>query len=309
MYKYIGKRLIGIIPVLIGITFLVFMIMSFSPGDPAQLILGDSATPELVAELREEMGLNDNVLVQYGRFLLNLIQGDMGTSYKNGKPVFEEIASRFPNTVKIAVVAILFGGLISIPLGVISAIKQNTAIDGTIMMITLFAVSMPAFWLAMLLIIQFSIKLGWLPTGGARDGLKSLILPSLSLGLAAMAAIARTMRSSMLEVIRQDYIRTAKAKGVSKGVVIRKHAMRNAMIPTVTVMGLYIGILMGGAVLTETVFAWPGLGRLMVESIVAKDTPVTLGCIVVFALSFSIVNLVVDVLYAYIDPRIKAQYV
>jgi peptide/nickel transport system permease protein len=309
MHKYIIKRLFGIIPVMIGVTFLVFLIMSFSPGDPAQIMLGDAATPELVAELREEMGLNDNILVQYGRFVTNLLKGDFGTSYRNGKPVLDEIALRFPYTLKIAIIAIAIGGVIAIPLGVISAIRQNTVVDGSIMVFSLFAISMPQFWFAMLLIMLFSIKLGWLPTGGARDGLRSLILPSITLGLASMAAIARITRSSMLEVIRQDYIRTAKAKGVPSSVVTFKHGLRNALIPTVTVMGLYIGLLLGGAVLTETVFAWPGIGRLMVESILAKDTPTVLGCITVFAFSFSIVNLLVDILYAYIDPRIKAQYV
>lgn len=308
MYKYIIKRLISIIPVLIGITFLVFMIMSFSPGDPAQIMLGDNSTPEAIEELREELGLNDNVIIQYGRFLLGIVQGDFGTSYSNGKPVLDEVLLRFPNTAKIAIIAILFGAIIAIPLGVISAIKHNSVIDGVIMIFSLLAVSMPAFWFGMLLILLFSIQLGWLPTGGARDGAISLILPSITLGFASMAAIARTMRSSMLEVVRQDYIRTARAKGLSYSKVIRKHAMRNAMIPTVTIMGLQIGILMGGAVLTETVFSWPGLGRLMVESITAKDTPTLMGGITIFALCFSLVNLVVDILYAYIDPRIKAQY-
>lgn len=308
MYKYIIKRLISIIPVIIGITFLVFLIMSFSPGDPVQMMLGDNSTPEAVEEMREELGLNDNIIVQYGRFLLGLVQGDLGTSYSNGQPVLDEIVVRFPNTAKIAVIAICIGAMIAIPLGIISAIKHNSITDGVIMIFSLLAVSMPAFWLGMLLILLFSIQLGWLPTGGARDGVLSLILPSFALGLASMASIARVTRSSMLEVVRQDYIRTARAKGLSYSKVIRKHAMRNAMIPTVTVMGLQIGSLMGGAVLTETVFSWPGLGRLMVEAIGAKDTPTIMGSITIFALCFSLVNLGVDILYAYIDPRIKAQY-
>lgn len=308
MSRYIIKRLFSLVPVIIGVTFIVFIILSLSPGDPAQIMLGTEASPEALVELREELGLNDNVIVQYLRYMGNVIRGDLGMSYKTQAPVAIEVFSRFPNTIKLAILSIAFAALIAIPLGIVSAIKQNSIIDNVSMVVSLFGLSMPMFWLGLMLILLFSIKLGWLPSGGNRDGLFSLILPCITLGFVAMANIARTTRSSMLEVIRQDYIRTAKAKGVSKHDVIYKHALRNSLIPTVTIIGLQIGILMGGAVLAETVFAWPGIGRLMVESIKAKDTPTVLGCIIVFTVSLSIVNLIVDVLYAFIDPRIKAQY-
>ncbi len=307
MHKYIIKRLLSLIPILIGITFIVFVIMSLTPGDPAQIILGNGATAESIESLKEEMGLNDNVIVQYVRYMSNLVRGDMGRSYYNDKSVAKEIAHRFPNTLIISVLAILFGAIISIPIGVVSATKQYSLLDGLGMILALLGISMPSFWLGLLLIILFSVNLGWLPSGGLETW-RGYILPTLTIGASSFALITRTTRSSMLEVIRQDYIKTAYAKGVKKKRVIINHALGNALIPTVTIIGLAIGYLMGGAVLTETIFSFPGIGRLMVDSINAKDTPLVLGCIVVFAISFSIVNLLVDILYAYIDPRIKAQY-
>lgn len=307
MYKYIIKRLLQLIPVIIGVTFIVYFIISFTEGDPATIILGNGATPESVKELREEMGLDKPVIVQYANYLKDLVTGDMGISYTTKNPVIQEIAARFPNTLKLTICSIIVSIVISIPVGIISATKQYSIFDSVGMVCALIGISMPSFWLGLLLIILFSVNLGWLPSGGA-DSLKSLILPAITLGVASTATITRTTRSSMLEVIRQDYIRTAKAKGVNKKVVIRKHALRNALIPTVTVTGLEFGFLLGGAVLTETVFSWPGIGRLMVESIQKKDTPTVLGCIVIFSVCFSIVNLLVDILYAYIDPRIKSQY-
>lgn len=307
MYKYIIKRLLQLIPVIIGVTFIVYFIISFTEGDPATIILGNGATPESVKELREEMGLDKPVIVQYANYLKDLVTGDMGISYTTKNPVIQEIAARFPNTLKLTICSIIVSIVISIPVGIVSATKQYSIFDSVGMVCALIGISMPSFWLGLLLIILFSVNLGWLPSGGA-DSLKSLILPAITLGVASTATITRTTRSSMLEVIRQDYIRTAKAKGVNKKVVIRKHALRNALIPTVTVTGLEFGFLLGGAVLTETVFSWPGIGRLMVESIQKKDTPTVLGCIVIFSVCFSIVNLLVDILYAYIDPRIKSQY-
>lgn len=307
MYKYIIKRLLQLIPVIIGVTFIVYFIISFTEGDPATIILGNGATPESVKELREEMGLDKPVIVQYANYLKDLVTGDMGISYTTKNPVIQEIAARFPNTLKLTICSIIVSIVISIPVGIISATRQYSIFDSVGMVCALIGISMPSFWLGLLLIILFSVNLGWLPSGGA-DSLKSLILPAITLGVASTATITRTTRSSMLEVIRQDYIRTAKAKGVNKKVVIRKHALRNALIPTVTVTGLEFGFLLGGAVLTETVFSWPGIGRLMVESIQKKDTPTVLGCIVIFSVCFSIVNLLVDILYAYIDPRIKSQY-
>lgn len=307
MSKYIIKRLLMLIPVMIGVTFLVFFIISLTPGDAASMILGDGATEEAIMELREEMGFNDPIIVQYGNYMSELFRGDMGTSYSTGKTVSGEIGQRFPNTFKLTVSAILLSILISIPIGVISATRQYSVFDNVGMVIALIGISMPSFWTGLILIIIFSLSLGWFPSGGMK-GIMSLILPAFTLAIASTASITRTTRSSMLEVVRQDYINTAKAKGVNRKVVVRKHALKNALIPAITVIGLEFGVLLGGAVLTETVFSWPGIGRLMVESIQRKDTPMVLGCVIVFALAFSIVNLIIDILYAYIDPRIKANY-
>ncbi|WP_320936345.1 nickel ABC transporter permease [Enterocloster lavalensis] len=308
MLKYIIRRIIAMIPVVIGITFLVFMIMQLAPGDPVQMILGDNASPEAVEAMRDEMGLNDNVLVQYGRYLVNLVQGDMGTSYVNKRPVADEVFSRVPATFKLAAVAAVVSIVIAIPLGILAAIKQNTLFDHSSMVVSLIGISMPAFWLALMLMLLFSLKLGWLPAQGAKDGWRSYVLPSIAIGFMQMAAIARTTRSSMLETIRQDYIRTARSKGITEREVIFHHSFRNALIPTVTIVGVQLGGLLGGAVLTETVFAWPGLGRLVVQAVNGRDVPVVLGCIVVLSVGFSIVNLVVDLLYGFIDPRVRSMY-
>ncbi len=296
-----------LLPVLLGVTFLVYLIISLTPGDVAAMMLGQGATQESVAALRHDMGLNDPIIIQYGRYLGRLLHGDMGLSYATQKPVIEEILSRFPNTLALAFCSILVSIAISIPVGVISAVKQYSLVDNLGMILALIGISMPSFWLGLILIIVFALGLGWFPSGGA-DHLKSIVLPALTLGVASTASIARTTRSSMLEVIRQDYIRTAKAKGLDNITVILKHALRNAMIPTLTVIGLEFGELLGGAILTETVFSWPGIGRLMVESIQRKDTPMILGSIIVFSIAFSIVNLLIDILYAFVDPRIKTSY-
>jgi peptide/nickel transport system permease protein len=307
MHKYIFKRILLLIPVLLGVSFLVFSIMSFTPGDPAQLILGESAPKAAVAALREEMGLNDPFLIQYGKFVLNAVQGDFGRSYTSGREVFGEIFQRFPNTLILAVIGVVIAILIGIPVGIISATKQYSIIDSTSMIAALLGVAMPNFWLGLMLILFFSVGLGWLPSGGF-GGWKSLILPSITLGTGAAAIITRMTRSSMLEVIRQDYIRTARAKGVSEKKVINKHALKNALIPVITVIGLQFGYLLGGAVLTETVYSWPGVGRMMVEAIRSKDTPVVLAAVLFLATTFSVVNLFVDILYGFVDPRVKSQY-
>ena len=304
---YIFKRNIMLLPVLLGVTLFVFSIISLTPGDVADMILGQNATPETVATLRADMGLDDPLIVQYGRYIGKLLRGDMGVSYATGKPVIGEIMSRFPNTLKLAFFSIMVSIIISIPVGIISAIRQYSIFDNLGMVFALIGISMPSFWLGLILIIMFSLNLGMFPSGGA-DQWNSIILPAITLGVASTASITRTTRSSMLEVIRQAYIRTAKAKGVGPKTVIMKHALRNALIPTLTIIGLEFGELLGGAILTETVFSWPGIGRLMVESIQRKDTPMVLGCIIVFSVAFSMVNLAIDILYALIDPRIKANY-
>ena len=308
MHKYVIKRLLMLIPVILGVSFLVFFIMSMSPGDPARTILGESAPQESVDALREELGLNDPVIVQYVNYMKDLLHGDLGESYKSGRPVFGEIVSRFPATLKLAFWGMIFAVVLSIPIGIISATKQYSLMDSISMVFALLGVATPNFWLGLMLIIGFSLNLRWFPSGGMEAGWRSLVLPVITLGTGCMANITRTTRSSMLEVIRQDYIRTAKAKGVSRNKVINKHALKNALIPVVTVIGLQFGSLLGGAVLTEAVFSWPGVGTFLVNSIKAKDTPAVLGCVIVFSICFSIVNLCVDLLYAYIDSRIKSKY-
>lgn len=307
MHKYIFRRLLFLIPVLLGVTFIVFSIMYLTPGDPAQIILGENAPDEAVERLREEMGLNDPFIVQYFNFIINALRGDFGRSYTTKKLVFDEVFSRFPATLKLTIAGMIIAVAIGIPVGIISATKQYTPTDNISMVLALLGVSMPNFWLGLMLILLFSVKWRLVPSGGD-SGLLSLILPAITLGTGVAAIITRMTRSSMLEVIRQDYIRTARAKGVQEKKVINKHALKNALIPVVTVVGLQFGYLLGGAVLTETVFSWPGIGRLMVEAIRQKDTPTVLASVVFLSVAFSIVNLFIDVLYAFIDPRIKSQY-
>ncbi len=312
MYKYIVKRLLMLIPVIIGVTFIVFFILNLSPGDPAAIILGDQASAEALAMKREELGLNDPLLIRYGRYVGNMLHGDLGTSYKNSLSVWDQVISRFPNTAILAVAAILVALAIGIPVGIISAKNQYSVLDNVSMVTALIGVSMPSFWMGLLLVIIFALKLGWLPSQGMGQGfvplLKSLILPAVTLGTSAAATITRMTRSSMLEVIRQDYIDTARAKGVSEKTVTYRHMLKNAMIPIITAVGLQFGTLLGGAMLTETVFSWPGLGRLMVEAIKSKDIPLVLGSVIFLAVMFTIVNLAVDIVYAFVDPRIKSQY-
>lgn len=307
MHKYILKRILLLIPVLLGVTFIVFSIMYLTPGDPAQLILGEKATPEAINALRAQMGLDKPFIVQYFQFIGNAITGDFGRSYTTNRMVFTEIFSRFPNTLILAVVGVTVSIAIGIPVGIISATKQYSITDNVSMIAALLGVSMPNFWLGLMLILIFSVGLQILPSGGF-TGVQSLILPAITLGYSSSAIITRMTRSSMLEVIRQDYIRTARAKGVAERTVILKHGLKNALIPVITVVGLQFGNLLGGAVLTETVFSWPGVGRLLVDSIRQKDTPMVLACVVFLATTFSIVNLFVDILYGFVDPRIKSQY-
>jgi peptide/nickel transport system permease protein len=300
------------IPVLLGVTFIVFFIMSLTPGDPAAIILGDQASAEALVLKRTELGLNDPLLVRYATYMGNLLQGDLGTSYKNQISVAEQVWDKFPNTAILAIAGIFVALLIGIPVGILSAKKQYTMMDTSSMVLSLIGVSMPNFWLGLLLSLLFALKLGWLPSQGMGQGffplLRSLVLPALTLGTGAAATVVRMTRSSMLEVIRQDYISTARAKGITEKQVTNRHMLKNALIPIVTAVGLQFGQLLGGAMLTETIFSWPGLGRLMVESITSKDIPMVLGAVIFMAVMFSFVNLCVDILYAFIDPRIKSQY-
>ena len=307
MYKYICKRILMMIPVIIGVSLLVFLVLKMTPGDPARVVAGSEADEATVEQIREELGLNKPVLQQYVDYMLDLLHGDMGTSYTTNKPVAEEILARMPTTFILAFAGVFVAVLIGIPLGIITATKQYSILDYISTLLALGGVAMPNFWLGLMLILLFSLKLGWLPSGGG-DSWTAYVLPAITLGVGATANFMRTTRSSMLEVIRQDYIRTARAKGAGEGRVVMHHALRNAMIPVITVIGLQIGTLLGGAVVNETVFSLPGLGTLMINAINQKNEPVVLGCLITFAIIFSLVNLLIDILYAFIDPRIKSQY-
>ena len=307
MYKYILRRLLLLIPVVIGVSFVVYGIMSLVPGDPVYQVLSEDATPEQIAATRHEMGLDRPFLVRYGNYMLGLLRGDMGKSYISKRAVFDTYMQRFPATLQLGVASIIFAVVLAIPLGVLSATHQNGFLDTLSSVISLLGVSMPNFWLGLLLILFFSQKLGWFPSGGNKKAF-SLVLPAITEGAFLSALIMRTTRSSMLEVIRQDYIMTAKSKGVSRWAAIIKHGLKNALIPIVTATGMNFAYVLGGPALTETVFSWPGVGRLIVDSMNERDIPMVTGCLVLSTLVVSIVNLIVDIAYAYLDPRIKARY-
>ena len=304
MLKYISKRIIYLIPVLIGIVFLVFTIMYFSPGDPAKLILGDRAPEEQVAALRHELGLDLPYYQQLFNYIKNAIHGDFGNSYQLRMPVWDIIKLRFPLTLQLTTFTMLIAVLIGVPVGILSAVKQYSVIDAFSVIFALLMASIPAFWLGMLLMLLFSLNLGWLPSSGY-EGVKWLILPSITLGFINCATIMRMTRSSMLEAVRQDFIRTARAKGATEKRVIFRHALKNAIIPVITVVGTAFGSSLGGAVVTETVFCLPGMGTQIITAIRQKDNPVVLASVIVIALAFSLVNLIVDILYTYVDPRIR----
>lgn len=304
MFHYIIRRLLSTIPVLFGISLLLFFLLRALPGDPAQVIAGELATEEEVSNIREQLGLNQPVYVQYAKFLLRIVQLDLGKSTRTQYPVTKEIAPRLLNTIILAVAATFLACLLGIPAGILAAVKPYTGMDMVVTVLALFGMSMPAFWLGLMLIVIFSVKLQLLPVGGT-GGILYLILPSVTLAAYLLASITRNTRSSMMEILSQDYITTARSKGVKEQMVILRHALKNSFIPVVTVIGLQFGSLLGGTVLTETVFAWPGLGRLLVYSILSRDYPVIQGGILIFALLFVLTNLLVDVLYAYLDPRVR----
>jgi ABC-type dipeptide/oligopeptide/nickel transport system permease component len=304
MLQYVIKRLLSTIPVLIGISLLLFFMLRMLPGDPAQVLAGQMATQEDIELIRHQLGLDRPIHVQYAFFLSRLVRFDLGRSARTQKLVTEEIWARLPNTFLLAVIAITLACLFGIPAGIISAIRPYTWIDYLVTSMAIFGISMPVFWLGLMLVVVFSVILQWLPAGGTGTW-RHVILPSITLAAFVVAFIARMTRSSMIEVISQDYTTTARSKGLKERVVIIKHALKNALIPIITVIGLQFGLLLGGAVLTETVFAWPGLGRLIVDSILGRDYPVIQGTILVFGLLYILVNLVVDLLYAFVDPRIR----
>ncbi|HWP48417.1 MAG TPA: nickel ABC transporter permease [Candidatus Limnocylindrales bacterium] len=304
MIPYIIRRLLWVIPVILGVSTLVFFFIHLIPGDPVELMLGESAEPADKAALREELGLNKPILQQYTQFLWRLAQGNLGRSLHTHKPVLQSILTRYPATLELTFAALGIAVIIAIPVGVMAATRQYSWLDNGSMFLALLGVSMPNFWLGPLFIILFSINLGWLPVSG-RGGWDHLILPAITLGMAMAAILTRMTRSSVLEVIHEDYIRTARAKGLRESVVIFKHALRNALIPVITLIGLQFGTLLSGAVITETIFAWPGIGRLTIEAINKRDYPLVQGCILVIALSYVLVNLITDLIYSLVDPRIR----
>ncbi len=308
MARYALKRILAMIPVLIGISIVIFTLLYFTPGDPARMLLGDLATEEEVEALREEMGLNDSFVERYIRYMGDLLQGDLGISYVSKLPVSEEIMTRLPVTARVAFLVIIFAVVVGVPAGIISATKQYSFIDNFVRIISLLGITMPAFWLALLLVLLFSVKLGWLPASGLYGPIY-YIMPVISIAAVPVATIARITRSSMLEVIRSDYIRTARAKGQTENVILFKHALANALIPILTIVGIQFAGGLGGAVVNEQVFAIPGLGKMMVDAIKARNYPLVQGSVLVLAVLQSSVNLVVDLLYALVDPRIRSQYI
>jgi len=306
VYQYITRRLLLTVPVVIGVSIIVFSIIRLIPGDPARAVAGVNATPEYIEQVREQYGLNDPIYVQYWRFLTGLVRGDLGMSTFSGRPVTTEIRERFPRTLVLASVSLVLATVIGVSAGIVSATRRNSIFDNASMFVALVGVAAPVFWMALMLQLLFSVQLRWLPATGM-GGIEHLIMPSITLGMASAALMARITRSSVLDVLRQDFITTARAKGVTERMVIYKHALKNALIPVVTVLGLQFGILLGGAVLTETVFAWPGVGRLLVDAILRRDYPVVQGTVMLLAFLFVVINLVVDIIYAFLDPRIHYQ--
>jgi len=334
MKLYITKRLLMLIPVLLGASILVFSLIHLAPGDPARTIAGEHASIQTLERIREKYGLDKSLTTQYWIWLKQALQGDFGRSIVSNEYVSKEIWDRFPNTVELTLFSMIIAITVGIIAGIVSASRQYSIFDYSFMGVALFGVSMPVFWLGIMLMMIFGVYLRWLPIGGRIsvmipftritglylldsiitgnwtafvNSLRHLILPSIALGTIPMATIARVTRSSMLEVLRQDFIRTERAKGLSERLVIYKHAVRNALIPVVTVIGLNFGLLLAGAILTETVFSWPGLGRYVVKAVQMRDYPAVQGCVLFFAFIFVIVNLITDLIYVYIDPRIKYQ--
>ena len=306
MLTFVVRRLLLTIPVLLGVLFVVMLTMDLIPGDPVALMLGDAGTKENIARFREHLGLDRPLPVRYVRYLGQVATGDLGRSIQQSRPVVDELADAWPATLQLATVALALAAVVGIATGVVSAVWPNSLFDALSRLSSLFGLSMPVFWTGLVLIVVFAFWLPWLPVGGVGSP-AHLVLPAVTLALPSIAMIARMTRSSVLEVLREDYVRTARAKGVGERLVVAKHALRNAAIPILTLVGLQAGQLMGGAVLTETVFAWPGLGRLMVKAIFARDYVLLQGAVLIFAMAFVVINLVVDLSYGMLDPRVSRQ--
>ncbi|MCH6264967.1 MULTISPECIES: ABC transporter permease [Neobacillus] len=312
MGKYIIRRLFDLLPTIAVVAVIVFIITRLIPGDPAAVMLGPQASVEDIQALRDKLGLNDPLYLQFLHYIGDLLQGNFGVSLTYNQPIVQLILERFPNTLILAVSALIIAFAIGVPAGIISASKQNSLLDYSVMLVSLVGVSMPIFWLGVMLVLYFSVNLGWFPAtgmGSMEDGLipylKHLVLPSITLATIPMATFARITRSSMLEVISQDYIKTARSKGLSEFWVICKHAFKNALTPLLTVLGMQISMMLGGAVLTETIFSWPGMGRLIVDAIDKRDFVVVQGTVLFIAVIFVLVNLLVDVMYKVVNPRVN----
>jgi peptide/nickel transport system permease protein len=304
MFAYVVRRLFQVVPVLLGVTIIVFGMVHLIPGDPAEVLAGSNATIEDIQSIRQKLSLDKPLMEQYFIYMKNIFKGDLGTSIRTRRPVLEDMIPRYGNSLLLASCSVVIMLLLGITTGILSAVKQGSWIDYISMAISLFGVSMPVYWFGLMLMLVFSVHLGLFPTTGIGT-FKHLVLPSLALGAHSTAVVARLTRSSMLEVIRQDYIRTARAKGLNEYSVILQHALKNALIPVVTIVFLRFGTLLGGAVLAETVFAWPGIGLLMIEAIGSRDYPVVQGCVLMVSVSFVFVNLITDLIYPFIDPRIR----
>jgi len=307
VYKYVTKRILLLIPILLGVTFIVFSIMALTPGDPGRLILGENANQEAIDQLNQELGFDKPFLIRYLNYISRAATGDFGNSYRSDRPVFDEIFYRFPTTFILAAGAILLAIFIGIPIGVLSAVKQYSPMDIVSTVIAMFMASIPQFWLGLMMMLLFALKLGWLPSTGIGE-FRHYIMPTITLSLPCAANILRLTRSTMLETTRQDYIRTARAKGAKERAIIWKHALKNALLPVITVIGINFGYLLGGAVLIESIFGIPGVGTLTITSIRMKDIPQTTASVLFLASLYCVIMLVVDIVYAYIDPRIRARY-
>jgi len=304
MLRYLMRRLVLTVPVLLGVATLVFALIHMIPGDPAQAMLGDGASPEEVSQLRERLGLDRPLLVQYGSFLSGVVRGDLGVSLRNDQPVARQILDRMPATVELAFAAMAVAIVVAVPLGIIAAVWRGTFVDHGAMTLSLVGISVPNFWLGPLMAIVFAVELGWLPVGG-RGTAAHLVLPAVTLGAALAAILARMTRASLLEELREPYVLAARAKGVSRTRAVLHHALRNGLIPIVTILGLQFGVVLTGAVITETIFAWPGIGRLLIQSIGFRDYPTVQGCVLLIAVTYVAVNLITDLTYGFLDPRIR----
>ena len=304
MLPYIARRLVLTVPVLFGVATLVFSLIHLVPGDPAQAMLGDGASPEDVAQLRTKLGLDRPLLEQYGVYLKGLARGDLGTSLRTQQPVTSQIAERLPATAELASAAMLVAVALALPLGLVAAVWRGTWVDQSAMAMALVGISVPGFWLGPLLALVFAVELGWLPVSG-RGTLAHLVLPAITLGAALAAILARMTRASVLEELREQYVVAARARGASRVRAVVVHALRNSLIPVVTILGLQLGAVLTGSIITETIFSWPGVGRLLIQSINFRDYPMVQGCILLIAVTYVTMNLLTDLVYGWLDPRIR----